>query len=546
MLNISGFIAMNSLVLNTPGGTSKIGELTNKLESYSREKGFYKKDDYPGVRLVTFNSDLDGVLVEVPVGISDEILRISQLMFDNCISGSFSSSVELARETLALDLVDKAEVKYVGEMVTQNGYWMPESVTLALAGSENSIRLWFSAPAFRNQYDISQLLVVPPVDNVDDLLKPRTEVQDIINAVDIPGHGKKITDVVGEYPATTVSTENYIWTDRNDIEFTLKTPWSVVVYGIAGDNIDLIRNAIIDYILENSTQPRDVWETVYPDLFLPNEFFISPTWSLRSIENLQIIGGLYSPAAVLPTQLSYGTSTFFNIPISHISAYMSHRTIDYKSLGMVTIGNWKNRNGNYTLEAQWPLLVNVSSRGGDFDRMGPDTQAFYMALVTAIKVAESYNAYTVLPSGMSVVSRGTLEYLVFSHDKIQYLVSLPKNPIIEYVDPTMNPESKTEYQVNWVVPDSVGASDTNIQVQLMHKLATASEFSTLTLEDGVYWDAVWYDVTGAVIDTVELTDVGSDVVLFAQDLTGTEDTTIRLYCKYKGRVIAATHVLSYV
>lgn len=552
MLNISGFIAINSLATNVPGKVSTIGELSNKSESYSKEKGFYKKNAYPDVRLVTFNSTEDGTQLAVPPSFSDEILRIAQGMYSKCITGEFNSSQDAATEALIQSYGSAVTVRHVGNMVTEKGYWMPESLILEfkLLGKPNSVRLWLSDGTFRTQYDLYELVVVPPVDNIDSLVDTVAAVKEIVDGIDVPTHSKRVTIAAGDFPYTYPSTENYQWTDRNDPDVQFPTPWTAIIYGIAGNNSDIIRNAIIDYILAHSQYSREIWEKIYPDLFLPNEFYITPLWDIRSLENLRTVGGIYSPTALVKEQLEAAVSTFFNIPISHINDHAAHSTIDYKSLGFVSIGNWKNRNGNFNLRQQWPEFTNLRTVSLDFNRMSVSTQQFYMLLVNAFKVAEEHDEYSTVPTGMSIVTRGDADYLVFNYEKVQYLISLPDNVITEWEDSgNIGGDAGTQYRIDWTVPDSIGGSteNTSIHVQLMYKPATTNEFRLMDdPEARIYYDAVWYNSAGNVIDTVELINSKVNVLLFDRDLQGLQGSTIRLYAKYSGKLISSTKVLNFV
>lgn len=548
MLNISGFIAIGSMAINQPGVTSNIGEISNKSDTYSTEKGFYKSNQHADVRLVTFNSDEDGVAKEVPIAYSDEILRLSQWMYAKCINGDFNSSHEDARDKILQAFGAVLNIRHIGDMVTHEGYWMPESIifNFTTLGKPNSIRLWFSDAAFRSQYDLYELVVVPPVDDIDTLVGNRESVLAVIDAIDVPSHNNRVATSAGDYSYTILNSKNYAWTDQNDVDFQVPTPWSVVVYGIAGNNNDIIRNAIIDYILANSEHPREVWEKIYPDLFLPNEFYITPMWQNRSLENMRTVSEIYSPTALVTEQLEAGVSTFYNIPISHIYAHIAHSSLEYKSLSFVSVGNWKNRNGNFNFKDQWPEFANLSTRSLDFNRMSVSTQQFYLKLVSAIMEAERYDEYSTLPIEFSIVGRGNNEYLVFTYEKIQYLISMPSNTIEDWPDDAIGDSAQTKYQVSWVVPDRPDTEDTSIHVHLMEMPASSNEYRLVDdPNNSVYWDAVWYDEDGGVVDTVELENSTPEAVIFTRDLQGLEGSEIRVYAKYNGRVIAGTQVIDF-
>ena len=56
------------------------------------------------------------------------------------------------------------------------------------------------------------------------------------------------------------------------LSIVLIHPWSIQRIGIclsgqAGDNIDSVKDRIVEYILENSSNSQSDWEQIMPDLF---------------------------------------------------------------------------------------------------------------------------------------------------------------------------------------------------------------------------------------------------------------------------------------
>lgn len=68
------FIDIPSMVINTPGLDSPLGELSTQSKTYSRELGFYNNPSFPDVKMTTFSSLNEGQAVPVPVTYRDLVL----------------------------------------------------------------------------------------------------------------------------------------------------------------------------------------------------------------------------------------------------------------------------------------------------------------------------------------------------------------------------------------------------------------------------------------------------------------------------------------
>lgn len=439
MYVLSGFIRIASMVSNEPSVNSALGELSQRSATFSRELGHYSNNSFPDVKLTSFNSKRNDALVKVDPSYVTVALQISQWLFLRSIDGSLSDDKENCRQQLLAQFGEQIEILSISQMENSGNYWLPELLIFKSvgAGEDNVIRLWYSDKAFQTQYDLYEILVVPIVDRLDDLHGNRENVLALLNSITVPSVFAKVDQVTGEFPPTETVSTDYDWVDKNDPSITRATPWTVVVYGEAGNNADLIRDALVTWILANSNFPREEWEKIYPDLFLPNEFFITPTWDRYSIPNQLTIGGIYSPTLKYADMYPYAISTFFEIPEDHIRQYMSHSTSVYKSLGFVSVGNPRNRNGIYAFDDLWPEYASITTSSHDFNRMSPDTSEFIMLLVNLFMTAENLTSFSSLPSGVSRVTRGGLQYLAMTYKKVLYLVSLKSNEIIDLEDPEM-------------------------------------------------------------------------------------------------------------
>lgn len=547
MYALSGFIEISAMISNEPAVTSVLGELSKRSQTFSREVGNYRNASFPDVELSSFNSNRDDVLVEVDPTYVDICLQVSQWLFQRSIDGSLSDDRENTRQLLLTEFSGILDIQRVGNMVTNGTYWLPEQLVFSKLGGteENVIRLWYSDPSFQAQYDQYEILVVPIVDPLDDLHGARATVMNILNAITVPIVLQKIDTLVGEHPPTEIVSTEYDWTDKNDPTVTKATPWTVIIYGAAGNNADLIREALINWILGNSAQIREEWEKIYPDLFLPNEFYITPIWDKYSIPNQMASTGLYSPTMKYADMMSYAYSTFHDVPLIHIREHLTHSVGIYKSLGFVAVGNPRNRDGVYSFDQLWPQYVTIGSDRADFNKLPPMTAEFIMLLTQMFQVAESLTEFGSIPPGMSRVIRGDVQYLAATYEKMLYLVSLKSNPIfaVDPVDPE-NPGPTITYRIVVTTsPDGL----TGV-VASVYQVSTDSEgVETLTLIDAgtsVRWEAVWYGAADEVLLSNILPSSTSEELIFDQQWDAATPGRIEVTAEFNGISVYENHILT--
>lgn len=429
MYVLRGFVSINSFISNVPGTVSPIGELSSHSATFSREVGRYSRPAFPNVRLISFLSKLDSVSVPVDPDLELDILELLEWMFQRSIDGSFNSDRDTALQLIFNQFETKLDIDVIGPMETNGTYWLPSSITFkSRTAGDNNIKLWLSDTAFKAQYVDYEIVVVPPVVPLDDLHRNRTYVLELLQKISPSSHIKDVESYRLGIPDTLTISTPYDWTDKNDPTITQSTPWTVITYGNAANNSDLIKETIVAYILANSTYSREAWEKIYPDLFLPTEYYLTPMWHQYSLPNQQIQAGLYSPTVNIVKAMNLGAETFIGFEIPFISNHLNVVPTMYKGgLSLVAIGNPKNRNTIYEFSELWPQYANISTDQFDFNRIDPVTSQFIILLISMLRYAETMTQYSDVPVGFSRVKRGNYFYLSTNFNKIQYLVLLKSN-----------------------------------------------------------------------------------------------------------------------
>lgn len=434
MYKLNAFVQLSYFNDPTPSKISSLGEISSRSDTFSRITNLYQSPVTKGIDIVSFDSTLDGVPVELSSSQSGPIFDMLGWTHDQAIGGFLPDESEAIRQTINTQFSDTLTVITLGELVESKGKQFPSSMRLKLKdGSENQIMLWFSDVHFQNEYPNYEIVPVMPLDDMDLLHGTRDEVLSLLKKIDLTVITEKINVATGEYPSTTFRTPSYNWHDKNDP--TVKHPivLSVVIYGAKGQSDDLIKQRLIKHILDNSSKTRSDWEKILPDLFLPEEFYITPLWNEKSLPNMTTKQAGYSPTADIDLMLSYATSTFSGYDFDYIKANVEHSVMTYRSLGFVALGNKDNRSGVSKFSKRWPLFNNMDmKKTTDYNRVGEDTIEFIVKLTEMVTIAERY-PNVIVGAGYSVVERDGNKYISSVIDNVQYLVAVYDTVITPYV-----------------------------------------------------------------------------------------------------------------
>jgi hypothetical protein len=308
---------------------------------------------------------------------------------------------------------------------------MPEWVSWTdLANPGSFIRIWFADASFQSEYDEFTILVVPPITPLDDFFKAAANVQAEVNAVTQAQLFQNIQAAKNGDPESTIISMSYNWNDPNNPTNLIPTNWTIILYGMAGDNVDSISDALEAYILANSSHTRDDWVKIFPDIFKRTEFTLVPNW-----KNVAIAGrasgsndasAVYSPVANLTAALAL-LPQFASYPTAHINAHGTIMAHPYKSLQVLAIGSDQNRQNKFELTDVFPDMIAVSSTSTDFARMSQYTQTFLQKLAVMIATAETMTQYSSIPLGYTKLMRNGILYIVYNYDTIDYLVAAKSN-----------------------------------------------------------------------------------------------------------------------
>jgi hypothetical protein len=416
------FMTNNTFANNTPGVVAKLGELSDNARTFAREKGIYSDaSKAPNLVLTSFISKLDGTAIVMPTVLVQQTLDIGNFVYTH---GNTTATVLL--ENLLTTYAGTASNFACGNMITDGGVTLPEWVSWKslsdTAHPDNFNKVWFVDSSFQLQYDETEIYVVPPFDTLDNFFQAGDQVQGYVSALTSSDAMNRIMVAKQGYSETYIRTNTFNWIDPLNVNHKIATDWSVLIYGPAGDNPDSIKDALMAYILANSTHSRDEWVTRFPDIFKRTEFIILPLWDQFAIPNKELTTGIYSPQIAYASISAKMAQFAVQYPPTHIDANLTMYSHPYRSLALCSVGSPDNRNAVYQLPGMFPDLIAVSSTSLDFNRMKQATQDWAAMLERMLVAAETVTQYTSVPVEMHKVTRDGVLYVTQSYQNVNYLV----------------------------------------------------------------------------------------------------------------------------
>lgn len=427
---IKGFAVNRSYINNNPGVVSDIGELSPIGFTYAKEPRIYSLQTYPTVSLVHFPTKGSEVGTQAPIPDNQRthILKVIGAIYDKSLSvtavippGDFLSHLQSVMGG------EIADVSIGGSVVSGNRSiieWVQWRNTAVAASNVNKV--WFSNSAFEGQFDEYEITVIPPFQPVNQFFSPALDVKALLAA---RSYQQEMEDI---QLARNNSAETVLWGSAfnyvnplNKLDLT-PAKFACLINGGAGNNSDIIRQAIVDYLLANSSYTVAEWKTVLPDLFARTEFMLFPQYDRVAIEN--IVGGnnaIYSPILDVAPVIEKMVADSYQYNPAHIRANAQFGAYPYMSIGVGSIGHNENREGKFKLDQWFPDYFFTNTGSPDFNRMSKKTQGWVLMITEMFRIARDLTTGSTVPNGYSRTTRGNKLFLAKSYDNVQYLVASP-------------------------------------------------------------------------------------------------------------------------
>ena len=425
MLNLKAFALNSSFVDNGSDVVPSLGVLSAHSLTYTRDRGFYRNSEISqviGIR--AFTTTRDGVDGTLSAAESDAVVTIAKTTYDFAVANTgttltpeqFRVHLVTQHNTLLSDLV-------VGPTTAEDGVWAPTFITFGLrATADSSISLWFADESFQTRFPDTELFPIMPIDRLDDFFdKPGVEVEAMIKLVDPEVMVSRMQTVRGKWPESYKRVDMFNYHDPVQSGRVVPTPFGMLIYGIAGNNIDSIKEKLQEAILANSTHTREEWAVIFPEIFRKNEVIIVPLWNQIAIPNKSNTPGEFSPQCSIKELVTTIKLWAVGYPAAHIEEHAGTTGFPYRSIATVSIGHPENTDGLFSLKQLYPDWINTNTTQ-DFNRMQPETRDWALAAMEAVQTAETFTDTDVVPDGFMKVKRGDALFLTFTKRKVNYLV----------------------------------------------------------------------------------------------------------------------------
>ena len=429
MITLKGFVTIAQYINNTPNVTSPLGELSTWSMTYTKERGEYSLSSIPGYKLVTFkNVNESNIKVEVPNNQVEQILQVVQECI-NYASGHIRPYNPIDfRNSLLGTFFNRISNIEIGAFVDNGSIALPEYIAwTSTEYGNNNIKIWLADEAFANQYDEFEINIIPPLMPLDNFFGFYNQAVTDLQGRTASDLTNDIQTVKDNHPETYLRLMDFDYVNQNNPAQRTKTTWGILIYGRAGDQIDIIRDAIVQFILTHSAYARPEWTVIFPDIFRRTEFVILPRWDLIAIPNLQVSSALYSSILNPVECVEFALANIDFYPIAWVNDNISILPFDYKALSLLSINGVDNVAQNATLKTIFPDYIPVSSTSLDFNRMTVKTREWLLILEQLLITAESATQYSSMPSNLRRVDRQGIMFISALYENVNYMVAAKHN-----------------------------------------------------------------------------------------------------------------------
>lgn len=426
--SLKAFAANKRLTNNQSGATARIGELTTNSRSYTRNLQEFHHPTANGLELVVFShTSAEGAERTLDAVRAQAVLEIIEWVYSKSTTWTSSTTrQDLVAAIFTLFGATVSEVRVDG-LVNDGTHIVPSrlSFTLSVAGEEIvAVSLWFSDAEFEIGYDGGELIVVPPVDNIDIFLGNYASVSSLAATLTPTSALERVAAAAGKHPYTRVVPVEVQWIDPSNVDNKVTIVWYAITYGARSSETDVLLRKVADYIIANSRASENEWRVIFPDLFRITRFAFFPNWNQSAVDGRAGLPVIYSPFmggnfieecrnrldAVAPGEFVINATETFNHP--------------YRSVGVVSIPGMENREDALTLRAAFKSYIAVSSASEDFNRQSDIVRAFSTQLAALLRFAENYEVGQVFPSGYRVITRNGDRFIVSNTNNIELWMSV--------------------------------------------------------------------------------------------------------------------------
>ena len=427
---LKGFVCFETFSDNSVGGVYHIGELSEHARTYSRKKSEYVHADHQAMRLVTFKTlDSSNAFVQLDDRTVANVLSVAKAVLTYTQTTARPYDAQDLVADISASFYESIEDFSIGTMSDDGVRALPVWMAWTLPGATpTNIKIWLSDEAFRAQYDDYEIEVRACLDPIDHFFLPYGTAMTAIRQITPQNLMELVQQARGMNPETTAAIKLYPYINPLDKNQVNQVPWVVVIYGQAGDNDDAIKQAIIDYVSEHSDHDASDWETIFPDFFQSQEFYVIPRWDKVAVPNQTSLASLYS-GIVNPTEVTTFCAGFLSglLLSTHVQTHTEALPAAYKLLSLCFVAGKFNNTTNASVAKLYPTYLALSNTSPSFSMMDKAAQDWVLFLQDLVVQAELADEYNTLAEGYRKIKRGGKLFIVAAWNKVNFMVAARSN-----------------------------------------------------------------------------------------------------------------------
>lgn len=428
---IQGFVEIASLVNNNVNQVAPLGELSSFSMTYAKDKTVWGNALYPDYSLTCFKAFDDATSTVIPVEADDlsRMFKVLQLAIQYASSHTQPYIAQDFRNTVIAEVSDSVTNLQFGKFKSNGNIALPEWISFRSIDNGSFYRYWLADSAFGDQYDDYVIEVIPPIENIDKFFMPFAQVVEELAKQTLVSLTQLIEEKKGPFPETYLRFNEYVFKNINNPNQSVKTEWTLIVYGKAGSDIDKMKDAVIDYVMSHTHYTREQWEHMFPELFKRTEFVLVPRWDKLAIEDMQELSGLYASIMDPAESVTFAKNAVTFYSPAFVESNVSIFPFDYKAITILSINGMNNSDYASNLRDIFPDYLPINSNSLDHSRMSPVTRAWVVLLEGVLMIAESADEYTSLPYHVRRTYKDGKMFFSFVYQNVNYLVMAKMNEV---------------------------------------------------------------------------------------------------------------------
>lgn len=390
------------------GNTAPLGELSTYSLSFSSKKTEINDANYPDVSGVVFSCLRDNVeQTALPTNAVASIMSVMDKLVNR-----ITTTMAFADQISDVFPSIYTSMEY-SDFITYNGRTLPGYLKWeeTLDGDLVTFHLWTADVIFRQQYDLYEIRVIPPVPNLGDLRESDTSM---LAALDAYTEEAKLEDIEAARDndaMTKLAGLTLKWVSPvNGATFNLT--WRLLTIGAKGlERVNQLQ-AVRDYITDTYGDFSEGWGDIFPELNVNTTLTLLPLWNQVALQSSGSVEYVHSPVVRIEQFYEGMTKRTGERPNDALAMQLDYAQSLYKSIGFMAYTEDNGANP-VSFSELYPDFSLVSVNDINLNRLKSATRDAVSKIETGLRLAESYVAGEVLPVNFWLESEEHLEFICY-------------------------------------------------------------------------------------------------------------------------------------